>query len=515
VKHLLFTFLLFFISSCDSSGPPTTYPVSVSSSPDTAATVYASKNEAEEGTQVQIQAQVNEGWRFTGWTGNLSEQDELETTVTVDSEINATAQFNRKEHELSVSTEGEGSVTEEVVKTKDTYEHGTVVRLTAKPDSGWVFAEWSGAISDTANSVEVNVEEEISVIATFEKQRHSLETNTDGSGSVNRVLISGDRGPEGYTHGSEIELTASPAENWIFSHWQGSLSGTQSPGTLVIDEDEAVTAIFSELHSVSTSTEGEGNVSTDPSGEEQPEGTTVAFEAQSDQGWKFDHWEGDISGSENPDSLEISSPVSVTAVFKQEQYTVNVGKSGQGTIDYAPQKQTYVYGDTIALEASPEVSNPETSEDAWELARWEGTQLSGYEPTLTVTSSADIEAVFQTYEQMIEVGFWNLGCMNECFDRLEVNLQNGLRRAIFLDQVILYDETGTSIKAVSLNVLLLPGEDSNGKTPLTAFDLDDPPGDRETVRDYTTEWRIQYTRPDGVEVAFDHFIQVSELFCCD
>jgi len=229
MKRLLFPLLLLLLFSCDSGGLPPMHSVSVSSSPDTAATITASESEVEEGTQVQIQAQVNEGWSFAGWTDDLSGKNELETTVTVDSEINATAEFDRKEHELSVSTEGEGSVTEEVVKSKDTYEHGTVVRLTAEPDSGWAFVGWSGAVSGTANPVEVTVEEEMSVTATFEKQRHSLGTSTDGSGSVSRTLIRGDQGPEGYTHGSEIELTASPAEGWTFSRWEGSLSGDQSP----------------------------------------------------------------------------------------------------------------------------------------------------------------------------------------------------------------------------------------------------------------------------------------------
>jgi NOL1/NOP2/fmu family ribosome biogenesis protein len=484
----------------------------VSANPDSAASVTAAQSEVEEGSQVQIKAEINEGWSFVRWTGDLSGTDSLESSVTVDSEIDATAQFERKEYELSVSTEGEGSVAEEVIETKDTYQHGTVVRLTAEPDSGWTFSSWAGDLSGEENPTRVTVESEMSITATFEKQRHSVETNSEGDGSLSRALVSGDQNSEGYVHGSEVELTAAPSDGWVFSNWKGNLSGTQATDTLVIDEDESVTAVFKELHSVSTSVEGEGSVSTDPSGGEQPEGAVVTFEADPDQGWEFDHWEGDISGMENPDSLEVQEPVAVTAVFEQEQYTVNVGKSGQGTIEYAPQKDNYVYGDTIALEASPKVDNSETSADAWELARWLGSPVTGYDPTHTVTSDAEITAEFKTYEEMIKIGFWSVGCMNECYDRLEVNLENGLRRAVYLDQVVLYDETDTSIKTVNLNVLLLPGEDSNDETDLTAFDLDDPPNDRDTIRQYTTEWVIEYTRPDGDEIEFEHYVQVSEFF---
>lgn len=497
--------------ACDSSGPPTMHSVSVSTSPDSAATLNT-QSEVEEGTQVQIEAEISEGWRFDHWTGDLQDRDTPEPTVEVNSPIDATAQFERKEHELSISTEGQGSVVEEVVETKGTYEHGTRVRLTAEPDSGWTFSEWSERVSGTNNPVELTIEDDAQVAATFAKKRHSVETNTDGEGQVQTKLLSGDRNEQGYEHGSEVEVSASSSDGWTFDQWTGTLAGTRNPDTLVVDEDESVQAVFKELHSVSTAVEGEGSVVAEPPGGEQPEGTAVTFEAQPDQGWNFVRWEEDLSGSENPDSLTVQSDVSVTAVFEQEQYTVNVNKSGQGTVDYQPEKDTYLFGDEIDLQADPDFAQPETSTDGWELSHWRGAQLNGYEPTHTVDSDADIEAVFQTYKQMIGIGFWNVGCMNECYDRLEVNLENGLRRAVYLDQVVLYDETDTPIKTVNLNVLLLPGEDSNDETDLTAFDLDDPPNDRDTIRQYTTEWVIEYTRPDGDEIEFEHYVQVSEFF---
>jgi len=44
-------------------------------------------------------------------------------------------------------------------------------------------------------------------------------------------------------------------------------------------------------------------------------GNAVPIEASPSTGWKFDHWEGDVTGSTNPDSVTMNGDKSVTAVF--------------------------------------------------------------------------------------------------------------------------------------------------------------------------------------------------------
>ena len=49
---------------------------------------------------------------------------------------------------------------------------------------------------------------------------------------------------ETYPLGTEVELTATANEGYTFVGWSGDLSGTDSPQTLIIDEDPQVTATF-------------------------------------------------------------------------------------------------------------------------------------------------------------------------------------------------------------------------------------------------------------------------------
>jgi hypothetical protein len=47
-----------------------------------------------------------------------------------------------------------------------------------------------------------------------------------------------------YAPGSPVQLTATHAPSWVFDHWEGSLSGTANPATLVMDGNKIVTAVF-------------------------------------------------------------------------------------------------------------------------------------------------------------------------------------------------------------------------------------------------------------------------------
>ncbi len=47
-----------------------------------------------------------------------------------------------------------------------------------------------------------------------------------------------------YVEGTEVTLSANPAESSLFTGWDGDLAGTESPATLAMDGDRTVTAAF-------------------------------------------------------------------------------------------------------------------------------------------------------------------------------------------------------------------------------------------------------------------------------
>lgn len=53
--------------------------------------------------------------------------------------------------------------------------------------------------------------------------------------------------PEALTRrGTEVTVTAEPAENYEFDHWSGDLSGTSKTKTITVSSDMNFTAHFAE-----------------------------------------------------------------------------------------------------------------------------------------------------------------------------------------------------------------------------------------------------------------------------
>jgi hypothetical protein len=138
---------------------------------------------------------------------------------------------------LTTNVAGQGSVT----RSPDTtwYTQGAAVELTAIPDAGWMFNQWSGDLSGSDNPDTIIMDYDRAVIASFVTLNCTLTVNTIGNGIVNRV-------PElpYYPRGSAVELTAVPDSGWVFSHWSGNLWGSQNPDTIIMNGDKTVNANF-------------------------------------------------------------------------------------------------------------------------------------------------------------------------------------------------------------------------------------------------------------------------------
>ncbi|MER5888634.1 reprolysin-like metallopeptidase [Streptomyces sp. NPDC001941] len=103
----------------------------------------AAKRGAElEGADLLYEAEAKPGWRFTGWQLDDSyagEDDTIAVDVTEDN-MNLTAQFERRTHQLTVGTRGgKGSVS---LSESGPYADGDTVFASATPEPGYVFVDW-------------------------------------------------------------------------------------------------------------------------------------------------------------------------------------------------------------------------------------------------------------------------------------------------------------------------------------------------------------------------------------
>ena len=114
------------------------------------------------GDEVELQATAAPNWVFTGWSGAVvTTTNPLPLTVAGDKVINANFKplFN-----LSITPTGNGTVTPNTSQ----FVQGETVTLTALPATGWLFKQWSGDASGSANPLTITIDDHKSIIAVFE-----------------------------------------------------------------------------------------------------------------------------------------------------------------------------------------------------------------------------------------------------------------------------------------------------------------------------------------------------------
>lgn len=341
-------------------------------------------------TVVEMTANPAEGWEFARWEGDVEGTDNPKQ-ITIDGEKTVTAVFEREGYELTVEIEGKGSVNEEVVENaaKTSYPYDSVVELTADPDDGWTFVRWEGDLDGDNNPEQIEMDGNKTVTAVFERRDYSLTIHTDGEGTVAEEVVS--EPEKDYTYETVVELTATPADGWNFIRWEGDLDGDENPKEITVDGEKEVTAVFArESFDLTVNVTGQGSVNEETTGQAKTAyefNTIVELTAQPDEGWEFDHWEGDLDGNNNPAEITIDGSKTVTAVFTEAQYELDLSTEGDGSISVEPAKDFYDYGDEIEVTAHP-----------GELAAFKewGGDLSGSEnpKTVTVTSDLSIIAIF-------------------------------------------------------------------------------------------------------------------------
>lgn len=171
VLLLLLLWFLFAVSCTTESTP--VYQLSTSAEPSNGGIVESSAIEADEGESIQITATPNDHWRFDRWTGGFS-GSENPIEIVMDSDKQVTALFVKREYPLAVNVEGGGTYSERVIQSKSTdYPHGTLVELEAHPDEGWEFVSWSGDVSSTEQSIEVEVNGQTNLTLEFTQADNS------------------------------------------------------------------------------------------------------------------------------------------------------------------------------------------------------------------------------------------------------------------------------------------------------------------------------------------------------
>ncbi|MBI3193169.1 MAG: InlB B-repeat-containing protein [Ignavibacteriae bacterium] len=334
------------------------------------------------GTNVQLTATPATGWTFTGWSGDVSGSTNP-LTVTMSGNKNITATFTINTHTLAIT-----AVNGSVAKNPDqpTYDHGTTVQLTATPDSGYSFVNWTGDVlqgGSSENPLTVTMDSNKSITANFAMNTYTLTVNaTNGSVAKNPDQAS-------YNHGASVELTATPASGYHFVDWSGDVpqgGNTANPLTVIMDVNKTITANFATNTYTLTINATNGSVAKNPDQASYNHGTSVELTATPAYGYHFVNWSGDASGVTNPLTVIMDSNKTITANFAINTYTLTV-TSTNGSVVKNPDQTSYNHGVTVQLTATPTTG--------YHFVNWSGDGSGTTNPlTVTMDGNKNITANF-------------------------------------------------------------------------------------------------------------------------
>ncbi len=377
---------------------PVRYTLTLTSNPTGAGTISASPapggdGKYDNGTVVTLTANANSGYVFSNWSGGASGSTNP-TTVTISGDTSVTANFNTTGCSLSLAASPADTGyfnTDPAPGGDGKYTYGTVVTITAIPNTGYSFSSWSGDASGSTNPTTVTMNGNKSVTGNFAQARYTLTLTPSPSGGG---TIGASPAPDGdgkYAYGTVVTLTASPAAGYSFTSWSGDASGSTNPTTVTMNANKSVTATFTELRysltlTASPTAGGTIGASPAPGGDgKYAYGTVVTLTANPAAGYSFTSWSGDASGSTNPTTVTMNANKSVTATFGELRYTLTLtaNPTAGGTIGASPAPGgdgKYAYGTVVTLTASQAAGYSFTS--------WSGDASGSANPT-TVTMNAN------------------------------------------------------------------------------------------------------------------------------
>ena len=304
-----------------------------------------------EGTDATITATPAEGYHFVKWSDG---ETNVTRTIKVTTDVTLTAEFAINVYTVTLSAEN-GTVTG-----AGEYQHGATANINAVAAAGYHFVRWSDGNTEATRSIVVTAA--VTLTAEFAINVYTVTLNAE-NGTV--------KGAGSYNYGTDVTLTATPAEGYHFVKW--SDGDTNATRTIIVTADVTLTAEF--VINVYTVTLNAENGTVTGAGEYE-HGATANITAVAAVGYHFVKWsDGELNATR---TIKVTSDVTLTAEFAINVYTVEA-TAVNGTVTGAGE---YNHGTEVTLTATPA--------EGYRFVKWSDGDTNA---TRTITVTADVTLI--------------------------------------------------------------------------------------------------------------------------
>ncbi len=188
--------------------------------------------------------------------------------------------------------------------------------------------------------------------------------------------------------GTTVKVTAKGNLGFVFSGWNGDLSGSQNPSIIKMDTDKSISACFvvTPTYSISTNSVN-GSVTLSPLGGVYNSGDEVLIMPNKVFAYKFVSWSGDLTGSAVPGKIIMNSNKSLTANYVSIPTYKITSEAKNKIIELNPPGGVYEEGTVVTMKAKQDFG--------YKFIGWIGDISDAKNPvTLTMNSDNNITANF-------------------------------------------------------------------------------------------------------------------------
>ncbi|MBR4620363.1 MAG: InlB B-repeat-containing protein [Salinivirgaceae bacterium] len=279
------------------------------------------------GSAAKVEATPAAHHHFVQWTNGIV-QTAQEFVVEHDTAFEAVFAIDRHSVALAASDSLCGAVSG-----AGEYDYGAGVQLQATPAANCYFAGWSDGV--TTNPRTLTVEGDTTIVAEFEPlPQFSIKAE---AAQAERGTVSG---AGEYVQGSQVTLSATAAEHYVFSQWADGR--TDNPRTVRVIADATYTAVFEPMQYYLKLAQNNANMGMVSGDGVYSYGTVVSCLATPYPNYHFVQWSN--GSRDNPYEFVVSEDVPLLTAYFAEGAVTAIGDES------AIEPTIYAVGKTIVVE---------------------------------------------------------------------------------------------------------------------------------------------------------------------
>ena len=362
----------------------------ISTSAGNGGTITSNQN-VQHGESASISATPNTGYQIASWSGNCGNFDQSTNPVsfTASKNCSISVSFEKTSYTITTSAGNGGTITP-----NQNIKDGESVSITAKPNTGYQIASWSGNCGNfdqSTNPVSFTASKNCSISVSFEKTSYTITTSTGNGGTItpNQNVI----------HGESVNITATPNDKYQIKAWSGTcgtFSKSTNTATFTASKSCSLSVSFEKVSYTINTNAGTGGSIT-PNQNVQ-DGESVSITAKPNTGYQIASWSGNcgtFSSSDNPVRFTASKNCSINVNFEKLSYTITTSASDGGTISAGI--ESVEHGQSVSITATPSTN--------YEISSWSGScgNFSNNRETIqfTATKSCSVGVHFDKVKYFV------------------------------------------------------------------------------------------------------------------